>query len=217
MPTYIDCLSCGAQGVPNAARGLCQSCYPKITKSERERYDLEEAKEKRRKRLNGESEAATEATPDPGDGLQLEPAEPEPASGSPDEDEPFADPRGDEDPLAGFKHVPAQCRGAESSTARVDAVGKTLRFGPQVAQEFGLRPGIYAHVYTGQGRLALQLLPDYEHGAYKIWREAKNRTGHSRKLILTVQQLSRRGLVSPGQGFDVRSERGVLFLEPKEG
>jgi len=100
----------------------------------------------------------------------------------------------------------------------IGSTGKTLGLGGSIAREHGLQPGGYVHVFAKPGALALQILPEYEHGAYKLVQEGRGKKGVNTKVVFTIQKLVRRGLVRPGQRFNVRPHESgkILFLDPAD-
>ena len=229
MPTYIDCLACGKQDVPNTARGLCSTCYPQIPTKKRENYDLEKAKEKRRKRLSGEE--VRESTPNPGDGLQLEPSEPE-------GDVPGLDPgsygnslkmsrfevadndpnSSNTDPLAGFEFIPCDNSCIYSQEASVDPHGKFLRIGRKAAKVAGLQPETYVHLYRGSKGLALKVLREPDSRSYKLSQDGGPKRTENCKVTLSAKKLVKSGAVYPGQRFKVRPHESgrIVYLDAIE-
>lgn len=213
MPTYIDCLCCDRQDVPNQARGLCQHCYPLVPANRRDRYSLEDAKRKRQGRLNREEmqDSRNGQDPDPQE-QSSEPQEP----GEPESPESFQN--SDGDPLAGFEFVPCDNSCIYSQEASVDPHGKSLRIGRKAARKAGLQPNTYVHLYRGKSSLALKVLQDPDSRSYKLSQDGGPKRAENCKVTLSAKKLVKGGAIYPGQRFRVRPHESgkIIYLDAIE-
>ncbi len=228
MKTLIDCLYCGQEDVPNLARGLCKTCYPKLSPEQRKSYSLDEARKRREVRLeqrmtfgpDGELRSVghgREPEEDPGLEARAESTR-ESREKEMEARVQEAQAEDSEDPLSGFEFVPCSNAQLRSLEVHVDGPGKFLRFGAKIAQELGIRAGAHVHLYRGNKGLALKFLSEPDRTSYRLSQDGSAHKGHQNKVVLSARKLVKDGIVFPGQRFEARPHESgrIVYLDAIE-